>query len=98
MYMQLYRADEATASTADSNPPSSIIDERGSSGRSTSTTAVTALTADPSSSAESDGCLVATHPKLCRNCEVLLRNDLTTNQKLDLVLQFSIPHLNFQRQ
>ena len=31
------------------------------------------------------GCLVSTHPELSRDCDVLLRNDLTDNQKLDLV-------------
>ena len=35
------------------------------------------------------GCLVATHPVLSRDCEVLLWNGLTDNQKLDLVLHFS---------
>ena len=34
-------------------------------------------------------CLVATHPVLSRDCDGILRNDLTDHQKLNLVLHFS---------
>ena len=70
----------ATATTADSNPPSTSNEREG--------TTATASTATPSICDEREttlGCLVLTHPELSRDCEVLLRNDLTDNQKLDLV-------------
>ena len=77
--------DEATATTADPNPPSTSNEREG-------TTSATASTATPSISDEREttiGCLAPTHPELSRDCEVILHNDLTDIQKLDLVLHFS---------
>ena len=61
----------------------------------------TASTATPSICDEWEtalGCLVLTHPELSRDYEVLLRNDLTDSQKLDLVQHFSNynPSLSFK--